>query len=577
MSDDPQYAAFISYSSSDVGFARKLHRALESYRIPAAMGRFVLSKKKLKNRIYPIFRDREELPSGHLSELIESALAKSGALIVVCSPASARSEWVNREIEYYRRVRPDRIFAIVASTAPSLSVDGSDATKGCFPSALLASDKEVLASDARREKDGFRAAYLKIVAGLVGANLGELTDRDRKQRKRRALTIGAAAAVTGVAVVVGVVSSLEIGRRNAETDVAIQHYEEQADAVRDALTEDAPNPNSGTPSSAGESPAQASQVPTPEPQVEAAFAARSATAEPHPPAPSAADMSAPAAALTAHYAAVAASARERAPSGLGSEFERLHRLHLEALRSNALGRAAVIASQINILLRGQNVSYAQEPEHAEFSFRGYTPPGAATLQDAGAPDPTFDPIVAAEMLDDSDMSAGAVEALIANCTDTSQCNEALSHVLTAPGAVYMHWENAAARICGNTNRSLTRLRGVYDVLQARERQPDWRSWLFAMQIARCVGNPDQELVGAIASVAQHPVHGQAGVSDADYIIINAAETLGAFGPRASSALPTLTEVLDNLRTAPASPSRYNRPEAIAALEAAIERIRGPAR
>lgn len=37
-----RFAAFISYSSSDAPFARRLHRALESYGIPSALGKFDL-------------------------------------------------------------------------------------------------------------------------------------------------------------------------------------------------------------------------------------------------------------------------------------------------------------------------------------------------------------------------------------------------------------------------------------------------------------------------------------------------------------------------------------------------------
>jgi hypothetical protein len=56
-----RYAAFISYSSKDAPFARRLHRALESYGIPASLGSFNLIGGGKRNRIYPVFRDREEL------------------------------------------------------------------------------------------------------------------------------------------------------------------------------------------------------------------------------------------------------------------------------------------------------------------------------------------------------------------------------------------------------------------------------------------------------------------------------------------------------------------------------------
>jgi len=67
-----RYAAFISYANADRTFARRLHRALEAYHIPAAIGPVHLTDDlRSRNRLYPVFRDREELPSGPLGEAIE--------------------------------------------------------------------------------------------------------------------------------------------------------------------------------------------------------------------------------------------------------------------------------------------------------------------------------------------------------------------------------------------------------------------------------------------------------------------------------------------------------------------------
>ena len=55
-----RYAAFISYSSKDSAFAVRLHRALESYRIPRALGSFQVVGGGKPNRVYPVFRDRDE-------------------------------------------------------------------------------------------------------------------------------------------------------------------------------------------------------------------------------------------------------------------------------------------------------------------------------------------------------------------------------------------------------------------------------------------------------------------------------------------------------------------------------------
>ena len=189
-----RYAAFISYSSKDSAFAVRLHRALESYRIPRALGSFQVVGGGKPNRVYPVFRDRDELSAGELDGALTSALEASSALIVVCSPASAQSAWVAKEIEFYSKLgRRERIFAVIAGDLP-LESEGKDATLSFLPS-LLAYDPvartpvSVVAADARPSKDGFRRAVLKCVAGVASIPLAKLIDRDRAaRRRRRALT-----------------------------------------------------------------------------------------------------------------------------------------------------------------------------------------------------------------------------------------------------------------------------------------------------------------------------------------------------------------------------------------------------
>ncbi len=198
-----RYAAFISYSSNDAPFARRLHRALESYGIPSALGKFdLLGEGGKRNRVYPVFRDREELSAGDLGDRIEASLKASGALVVVCSQHAAASSWVQKEIEFFVGLgRRDRVFAIVPDTAPLTDESGGDLTKSFFPPALrgdaLAGTEaqEPLAADARKSKDGFRRAWLKIVAGLIGVSPGQLIDRDRRRRREQFLAGAAAAGV----------------------------------------------------------------------------------------------------------------------------------------------------------------------------------------------------------------------------------------------------------------------------------------------------------------------------------------------------------------------------------------------
>src|SRR5438132_11366043 len=74
-------------------------------------------------RLFPCFRDRDELPlSADLGDTIEDALRASRYLIVICTPASARSRWVNEEVRYFKSLgRADRILAIIAGGEPNAS------------------------------------------------------------------------------------------------------------------------------------------------------------------------------------------------------------------------------------------------------------------------------------------------------------------------------------------------------------------------------------------------------------------------------------------------------------------------
>lgn len=235
MTDLYRYAAFISYSSKDARFARRLHRALERYGIPSSLGKFDLIGGGKRNRIYPVFRDREELAAGHLGDAIEANLRASAALIVVCSPNAAASPWVQKEIEYFANLgRGEKIFAIVADNAPLKDEDGADATLACFPPAFrgdaLAGDKlEPLAADARRGKDGFRNAWLKIVAGMIGVSPGQIIDRDRRHRAVRSIQMAGVTLVVLSAALLGGGAMLS-ARLKARSDTLAELARVAADA-----------------------------------------------------------------------------------------------------------------------------------------------------------------------------------------------------------------------------------------------------------------------------------------------------------------------------------------------------------
>ena len=80
---ETRFRAFVSYSHSDERYAAWLQRKLEGYRVPR---RLRAERPNLPARLNPIFRDREELASGEdLGDAIRSAMARSDALLVICS------------------------------------------------------------------------------------------------------------------------------------------------------------------------------------------------------------------------------------------------------------------------------------------------------------------------------------------------------------------------------------------------------------------------------------------------------------------------------------------------------------
>ena len=187
------YVAFISYSHKDAAMGRWLHRKLEGYRLPKRLAGTQGEDGEVPERLTPIFRDRDELPAaGDLSERVRAALAVSRNLIVLCSPNSAASPWVAKEIATFRELHPGRpIFTAIVEGEPGQ----------CFSPALLEGGTEPLAADLRKEGDGRRLGLLKLVAGLAGVGLDAVVQRDAARRVRRVTYVTAAAVATTLMMV----------------------------------------------------------------------------------------------------------------------------------------------------------------------------------------------------------------------------------------------------------------------------------------------------------------------------------------------------------------------------------------
>src|SRR6516165_2000894 len=93
-----KYRAFLSYSHADTPLAKWLHSHLESFPLRGLSGRET-ALGPVPKQLRPIFRDRLDFSAGAtVNDQTAPLLDASAALIVLCSPASAKSAAVNEEV-----------------------------------------------------------------------------------------------------------------------------------------------------------------------------------------------------------------------------------------------------------------------------------------------------------------------------------------------------------------------------------------------------------------------------------------------------------------------------------------------
>lgn len=208
-----RYAAFISYSSIDRSIGEALQKALEAYVLPAPLRGGDFGHGPLSKRLGAVFRDRWDAnANADLGAELRAALHASGALVVLCSPAAARSHWVGEEISEFKRIeRGARIFPVLLDGLPA-RLDELNEPQGAFHPALYErwdaerqgfepDPRAPLAPDLREGGDGMRFTVMKLVAALTGVPLTTLTQRQAEaERRERNLARGIAVAMSVLAL-----------------------------------------------------------------------------------------------------------------------------------------------------------------------------------------------------------------------------------------------------------------------------------------------------------------------------------------------------------------------------------------
>lgn len=203
MEQQYKYFAFISYNSKDTAWGKRLQKKLEHYRMPSTLcSEHGWEKKPIK----PVFFAPTDIQPGGLSNELQERLKASEHLIVICSPNSAKSEWVGREIEYFHSLgRPNNIHFFIVDGTPH----SGDPETECFNPVI---DKlglpEILGANVNEKIYRWQwlnrdRAYAQLVSKLLGVEFDAIWQRHKRQLIRKTV-LWAIGIIAVIATLLGV-------------------------------------------------------------------------------------------------------------------------------------------------------------------------------------------------------------------------------------------------------------------------------------------------------------------------------------------------------------------------------------
>lgn len=210
-----KYFAFISYNAKDTSWGKKLQKKLEHYRMPATL---CSEHGWERTPIKPVFFAPTDIQPGELTEELQERLRASKNLIVICSPNSAQSEWVGKEIAFFHSLgRTKNIHFFIVEGSPH---SGNPDTE-CFnpvidqlglPEILGANIHEKIYRQPWLNKE---RAYVQLISKLLGVEFDTIWQRHKRMlvQKIEACTIGVIAVVCAL---------LGVWRANQPEDVVVR-------------------------------------------------------------------------------------------------------------------------------------------------------------------------------------------------------------------------------------------------------------------------------------------------------------------------------------------------------------------
>lgn len=221
-----KYYAFISYNSKDTVWGKRVQRKLEHYRMPATL----CSERGWKRTpIRPVFFAPTDIQPGGLTDELQERLKASRNLIVICSPNSAQSDWVGKEIEFFHSLgRTENIHFFIVDGKPH---SGNPETE-CFNPVI---DKlglpEILGANIHERNYRWpwlnkERAYVQLVSKLLGVEFDAIWQRHKRLLLRRAL-----AWLLGIAAVIAALVAVWMGNQPFNTTVHLNEYTSHNDQL----------------------------------------------------------------------------------------------------------------------------------------------------------------------------------------------------------------------------------------------------------------------------------------------------------------------------------------------------------
>ena len=193
-----KYFAFISYSSHDIAWGKKLQKKLEGYRMPSTL---CSEYGWQRNPIKPVFFAPTDIQPEDLDEELKERLKASRNLIVICSPHSAKSDWVGKEIAFFHSLgRASSIHFFIVDSIPH---SGNSETECFNPIVKTLEIPEILGANIHEKV--FKSpwlnrerAYIQLITKLLGVEFDSIWQRHRRLLKQKiaARTIGFLVVIT---------------------------------------------------------------------------------------------------------------------------------------------------------------------------------------------------------------------------------------------------------------------------------------------------------------------------------------------------------------------------------------------